>query len=169
MPKVLADGRIKLVALTTAPANPAAPTVAELNAGIDISCKVMHSDYSLGPTDSDTMDEKELCALGNGVVLGSSNYAGSITIFRYLDEAGTPDAAEDVAWDLFKEKGAVIWLYEREGQKYTEGFAVGDVVDGFEFTTDWPKPPSSRTGYIKRGITLAPTGRMAYQAVVAAA
>ena len=68
MPKVLADGRIKLVALTTAPVDPAAPTVSELDAGIDISCKVMHSDYSLGPTDSDTMDEKELCALGNGVV-----------------------------------------------------------------------------------------------------
>ena len=169
MPKAVSDGRIKLVALTTKPADPDAPTATELNAGVDISCKVMHSDYSLGFTDSDTLDEKELCAMGNGVALGSDNYAGNLTIFRYFDSDGAPDADEDVAWDIFRTKGAVIWLYERVGKLASEDFATSDVVDGFEFTVDRPQQPASRSGYIKRVSKLAPTGNFADQATVAGA
>lgn len=154
MPKSLADGRIKLVALTTAPANPAAPTPTELNAGIDLSCRILKSDYRLSAVASDTVAEAELCSEGNAVVYGASNYEGSVTPFRYLTDEGKADAANDVAWDTLKEKGTPLWLYEREGPEYTVPFATGDEVEGYEVITDNPQKPSDRSGFTKRVVPL---------------
>ena len=61
--------------LTTKPANPAAPTATELNAGIDLSCDVMASDFTWGATDSDKVAEKALCVENNANALGASNFA----------------------------------------------------------------------------------------------
>jgi hypothetical protein len=48
MPKSLSDGHAKVAVLTTAPANLASPTVAELNAGIDASCRILRSGFASG-------------------------------------------------------------------------------------------------------------------------
>lgn len=154
MPKTLADGRTRLVVLTTAPADPEAPTTTELNAGEDIECRILKSDYRLSATGSDTINEAELCSTGNAVVYGASNYEGTVTVFRYLDAAGAADATNDVAWDAFKEKGTTLWLVEREGPEYTDAWAVADEVDVYEVVTDEPQKPTDRTGFIKRTIPL---------------
>ncbi len=154
MPKTLADARTRLVALTTKPANPAAPTVTELTAGIDLSCRILKSDYRLSPVASDTVPDTELCSEGNAVTFGASNYEGSVTPFRYLTEAGKADATNDVAWDALKEKGTELWLYEREGPKYDAAWAAADEVDGYEVVTDNPQKPSDRAGFIKRVVPL---------------
>ncbi|MBE7701268.1 hypothetical protein H9623_13285 [Oerskovia sp. Sa1BUA8] len=154
MPKTLADARTRLVALTTKPANPAAPTVTELTAGIDLSCRILKSDYRLSPVASDTVPDTELCSEGNAVTFGASNYEGSVTPFRYLTEAGKADAANDIAWDTLKEKGTELWLYEREGPKYDAAWAAADEVDGYEVVTDNPQKPSDRAGFIKRVVPL---------------
>ena len=44
MPKRLADTNLALIALATRPADPAAPTVAELEAGIRCECAINKSD-----------------------------------------------------------------------------------------------------------------------------
>ena len=62
--KVLADGKTKFTVLTTKPANPAAPTAAELNAGIQLADHVLTSDFSFGAVDSDKVAEKALDAAG---------------------------------------------------------------------------------------------------------
>lgn len=154
MPKTLADARTRLVALTTKPANPAAPTVTELTAGIDLSCRILKSDYRLSPVASDTVPDTELCSEGNAVTFGASNYEGSVTPFRYLTEAGKADALNDIAWDALKEKGTELWLYEREGPKYDAAWAAADEVDGYEVVTDNPQKPSDRAGFIKRVVPL---------------
>ena len=154
MPKTLADARTRLVALTTKPANPAAPTVTELTAGIDLSCRILKSDYRLSPVASDTVPDTELCSEGNAVTFGASNYEGSVTPFRYLTEDGKADATNDVAWDALKEKGTELWLYEREGPKYDAAWAAADEVDGYEVVTDNPQKPSDRAGFIKRVVPL---------------
>lgn len=154
MPKTLADARTRLVALTTKPANPAAPTVTELTAGVDLSCRILKSDYRLSPVASDTVPDTELCSEGNAVTFGASNYEGSVTPFRYLTEAGKADATNDVAWDALKEKGTELWLYEREGPKYDAAWAAADEVDGYEVVTDNPQKPSDRAGFIKRVVPL---------------
>lgn len=156
MPKSLADGRVKVVALTTKPANPYAPTVQELTSGVDISCRILSSDYALGPTTSDRIAEKELCKEGNANAIGASNYAGSVTPFRYFDNATKQaDEAEDNVYQMLKAKGTTLFLYERQSaKKSTEAFAVGDEVDGYEVVTDNPQKPSDMGGYIKRVVPL---------------
>ena len=154
MPKTLADGRTKLVALTAAPADPEAPTVAELTAGVDLSCKILKSDYRLSATGSDTINEAELCSTGNAVTYGASNYEGTVTVFRYLDATGAPETGEDDAWDALKAKGTTLWLVEREGPEYDSAWAAGDEVDVYEVVTDSPQKPTDRTGFIKRTVPL---------------
>lgn len=154
MPKTLADARIRLVALTTAPANPAAPTVAELEAGVDLSCRILKSDYRLSPVASDTVPDTELCAEGNAVTYGASNYEGSVTPFRYLTDTGAADTVNDVAWEALKEKGTELWLYEREGPRYDAAWAADDEVEGYQVITDNPQKPTDRTGFIKRVVPL---------------
>lgn len=155
MPKSLADGRIKVVALSTRPADPMKPTVAELTAGVDISCRILASDYTLGPTDSDRIAEKELCKEGNSNALGPSNYTAAVTPFRYFGAQGEGSQAEDAAYQLLKTKGTKVYLYERQSnKKSTEAFAASDEVDGYEVITDNPQKPSDMGGYIKRRIPM---------------
>lgn len=155
MPKTLADGRIKLVVLTTKPADPKAPTVAELKAGKVISCRILKSDYRLSATGSETVNEPELCSTSNAQAFGATNYEGTVTPFRFLNSDGTPESDEDIAWDAFKEKGTTLWLAEREGPVHDKEFAAGDIVDLYEVITDAPQKPSDRSGYIKRTVPLA--------------
>ena len=154
MPKTLADARTRLAILTTKPVNPKAPTVTELNAGIDASCRLLKSDYRLSPTASDTVPDTELCSEGNAVTFGASNYEGSVTPFWYLDEDGKSDTTEDTVYQALKEKGTELWFVEREGPRYDEPWATGDEVEVYNVITDNPQKPSDRAGYIKRVVPL---------------
>lgn len=154
MPKTLADARTRLAVLTTKPVSLTAPTAAELNAGIDASCRILKSDYRLSPTSSDTVADTELCTDGNAVTFGSSNYEGSVTPFWYLDAAGKSAVAEDMVYQALKTKGTALWFVEREGPKYSVAFAAGDVVEIYTVITDHPQKPSDRAGYIKRVVPL---------------
>jgi len=156
MPKSLADGTIKLAILTTKPVNPLAPSVIELAAGIDASCRILSSDYLLGPTDSDKIAEKELCKAGNSNALGPSNYQAALTPFRYFDTSTDAfHATEDLVFQALKVKGTTLYLYERQTSKLsTEAWADGDEVSGFEVVTDNPQKPSEAGGYIKRRVPM---------------
>lgn len=157
MLKSLADGRTKVALLTQKPADPYAPTVAELEAGIDASCRLVASDYNVTPAASETIDEKELCVEGNAVAFGPSNATVEFSPFRYFDDQGQaePTEAEEIGDAVFqatKAKGTRLWLYQRETSKgSTEAWEAGDEVDGYEFLTDNPQH-LERTGYIKRRI-----------------
>lgn len=150
----LADGRTRLVALTTAPADPEAVTATEANAGVRLECRILKSDFRLSPTASDTIPDTKLCAEGNAVSYGASNYEGTVTPFRELTAAGAADPTNDIAWDTLKAKGTHLWLLKSEGKKHTEDFAADDEYSLFEVITDNPQDPSDRGGYIKRVVPL---------------
>jgi hypothetical protein len=170
MPKSLADGRVKLAILSTKPADPMAPTVEELEAGIDASCNVLSSDYTLGATDSDKIAEKPLCQEGNSNAIGASNYQAALTPFRYFDDQGKAETTEDDVYQALKAKGTRVWLYERHTSKRsTESWAAGDEVDGFEVITDNPQKPSDMGGYIKRRVSMEVQDAWVGGAVAAAA
>jgi hypothetical protein len=156
MPKSLADGHTKFTILTTKPANPAAPTVAELNAGIDASCRILSSDFTWTAADSDTIDEKALCDVGNAQGLGASNWEGNITAFRYFTAGGAADPTEDAVYQATDTKNTTLWCYARETSKLsTDAWAASDEIYlGGEVTTDTPKKGEA-TGYIKRTVKLA--------------
>ncbi len=159
MPKSLAEGHIKVAILTTKPANPAAPTVAELNNGINAACRIMFSDWSWSATDSDKVDEKALCDRGNVNAFGASNYSAGMTIFRYFNAGtGAADPVEDSLFTATKAKGTSLWIYEREtGKLESAPWAANDEISlGGEVLSDSPQKPSNGGGYIKRRIPLEP-------------
>jgi len=155
MPKTLADQKIRLVFMTVRPADPKNPTVQELEAGVDLSCSIMKSDYQLGPTGDQTISEAALCEPGAGNDLGATDYAGSVTVFRMLDDTGKADLEEDVAFQALKIKGTQGWIAEREGPRYDVPWESGQEVEVYQVTTGSAQKPSDRSaGYIKRTIPL---------------
>lgn len=158
MPKSLADGHTKVAILSAKPADPMHPTVAELTAGIDASCRINSADYNVTATASETVEEKELCIEGNAVAFGPSNATIEFTPFRYFAADGSAEETDadeigDAVFQATKFKGTRLWLYQREtSKKSTEDWAVGDEVDGFEFITDNPQQVD-RTGYVKKKVT----------------
>lgn len=170
MARMLADGKTKFTVLTTAPADPAAPTAAELNAGIDLSCDILSSDFAWSATGSDTNNEKSLCVTGNAVTYGASNYDLGLTLFRLFDKTtGAPDTTNEAGWTALKEKGTTVWGYAREsGKDSTEEWEAGDEIYlGGEVVTDLPARTDG-TGFIKRRVPLG-AQRMHDNIVVAAA
>lgn len=155
MPRSLADGHEKIAVLTTKPANPAAPTVAELNDGIDAACAILASGWTFGPTDSESFSEPAVCEEVTAESYGRSNGQFSATVFRHFATA-TPGQADPVADALFtalKLKGTTVWVYAREtAKKSTDPWAADDEIRyGAEVLTDRPQKADAG-GYIKRVI-----------------
>lgn len=150
MPRSLAAGHTKFTVLTTSPVNPAAPTITELNAGIDVSCVVMASDFTWGATDSDKVGEAALCVTNNAQAIGNSNYNAGFTLFRYFADGVTPDDLDD-AFQAMKVKGATLYGYARRTEKLSTAawVAADEIYLGAEFNNDEPQPPSDLGGYIK--------------------
>lgn len=157
MPRSLAEGRTKLALFPTKPADLNALTAADLNDALDASCRIMGSDYSVGPAASETVDERPLCADNNAQALGASNYTFEITSFRYFNADGTAEEAEigdgddvgDSVYQMLKTKGTTVWAAERfTSKKSKEAWEAGDEYSWYEVILDNPQP-SERTGYIK--------------------
>lgn len=169
-PKTLADGRIRL-AFVPALVDMKKPTVAELEAAIDLSCRVLKSDFRASPAASETIEGMAaLCETANAAAPGQSNFEATMTIFRWYDAAnlGKHDKVGDAAYQALKTKGTHGYLIKREtGKAYDEEWAEGDEVEVFEIVTDSPQSPSDPGGYIRRTIPLlVQNGEM--DAVVAA-
>jgi hypothetical protein len=160
--KSLADGKKKITLLTIAPANEEAPTAVELNAGEDISCNVLDSDFNWTNTDSATFDEKPACAKGQVLALGASNYDLAATFIReYLETGGTVGAADiaglDAGYQAVKTKGSVVWIYVRETAKDSdEDWAAADEIYlGGKVQSDAPARVNN-DGNIKRRVKFLP-------------
>lgn len=150
----LSDGKIKLVILATKPADPKAPKMAELTAGIDAGNQIVASDFKLGPTKSDTVDEKSISQSGKPKVFTDSNYEASLTSFRDYDATGKPTATAtgvvgDGVYQALKTKGSTVYVVKRFTSKNaSEPFAVGDPVQVYELLMDNPADAEA-SGYIK--------------------
>ena len=148
------DGLERVRVSTTRPDNPGALTAVEADEFVTIECHILKSDFRLSPTASDTISDSLLCTVGNAVSYGASNYEGTVSPVRFLDEDGLPDPENDIAWDLFKQKGTRLWILVSEGPAHTEAFASGQEYDLYEVVTDSPQKPSDRAGWIKRTVPL---------------
>ena len=159
MPKSLADGHIKIAICTTAPANPALPLVAELNAGIQAASRILMSDWTWSATDSDKVNERAVSDINNVNALSGSNFQAGMTIFRYFNAGtGVADPTEDSLFTATKVKGTSLWIYVRKtGKLETAAWAAADEIYlGGLVITDLPQEPSDAGGYIKKRIPLEP-------------
>jgi len=157
MARVLADGKTKFTILTTKPANPSAPTATELNAGIDLSCDILSSDFTWTATDSEKVAEKALCDTSNSNALGAGNYSAGVTLWRKFLTAGGADVANETGWAALSEKGAEVYGYARETDKdSTEDWEADDEIYlGGLVVTDTPQR-SDGSGFIKRKVPMEP-------------
>jgi len=155
--KSLADGRQKFTICTTPPANPLAPTVTELNAGLDASPVILASDFAWSATGSDSVQERVLIDDTNAASYGASNWQASITLMRLFDTTTNQvDLTADAAYQAVKTKGTEFWGYLREnGKLATTAWASGDDAIGMRVVTDNPQRPQNDGGFIKRTIPLA--------------
>ena len=167
MPKTLADARMKVTLLTALPTAPEGAAAADFTAGQDIQCNVLKSDFRLSATASDTVPDTELCSDSNAVVYGAGNYEASMTPFRYYDETGAPDPAEDFLFDAVRLKGTHIYLAVREGKPHDEPWAAGDEYELWHVITDQPQRPSDTGGFLKKVVPLG-VQRVYYGTVAAA-
>ena len=148
--RVLADGKTKFTVLTTKPANPAAPTAAELNAGIHLADHILTSDFTFGAVDSDKVAEKPLGSSGNANAIGASNFQLAFTVWRKFLTAGGFDTADEAGWAALKVKGATLWAYARQTDKESSAAwaAADEIYLGAEFSNDNPQRTDG-TGFIK--------------------
>lgn len=170
--KTLADGHKRVAILAARPSDPAAPTVTELEAGIDASCRLLKSDYRISAAASDTIADAELCSTTNAAAFGAGNYEATFTSFRYFDQSkpGQFDAEGDVVFQALKEKGATVYIAEREtGKDYKAPWEAGDEVNVYELLLDNPTKPSEMGGYIKRTHVPAVQNAWEYGSVAGAA
>jgi hypothetical protein len=168
--RVLADEHIKFTILTTAPEDEAAPTAAELNAGIDASCLVFADDFRWTPTDSERVGERALCESTAAEAPGLSNYDLAFTAWRYFDSVtGAPDMTADELFQAVKVKGTELWGYvRRTGKLHSAVWATGDEIQlGGRFTTDTPQ--TDGTGFVKYRIPTLPQAMHDFIAVDAGA
>lgn len=152
MPRSLADGRTKFTVLTTKPADPAAPTAAELNAGIHLEERILASDFTFGASASEKVDERALAAKNTARSNAAGNYACAFTIWRYFDSAtGEADEVADIGFQAVKVKGTEVWVYARKtGKDAIDDWTTGDEIYlGAHVQTDTPQPPTDGGGYIK--------------------
>lgn len=157
MPKSLADGHTKFTILLEEPVDPANPTVAELNGGIDASCAVLDSDFLWTAADSDKVAEKELCVPNNANAISASNYQAGMTPFRKFNAGtGAVDPTEDAVFQAVMAKGTTFWGYvRRNGKLATAAWAAGDEIPlGLEVLTDTPQYLAG--GFIKYRVPLEP-------------
>ncbi|GAA1453474.1 hypothetical protein ACFP47_09225 [Nesterenkonia lacusekhoensis] len=163
--RVLAMGKIKFAVLTTAPANPEAPTATELNEGIDASCLIRTADFNFSAQASTTQDVTLLCQKNQANAPTQKQHQSEFTYDLYFDEDGrsVPPAGEISAEDqhalhaALREYNEEIYVYARETSKDSaELWEAGDeIYMGGSFLTDVPQRQNG-DDFIKRHAVLLP-------------
>lgn len=149
-------------------ADPSAPTVAELDAGVDLTC-LMTTAYEVRADTSDTVSEKAVCERFNSDTPTAGNYMGNLVLFRQWDDtAGEWDATEDPT-KLFPTAGALGFFVRREGLDWEDAWAADQEIETYKFATDNPQTAGGTDqGYQKATVPLHKQGVMHLDAVVAA-
>lgn len=167
MPRFVDLGKTKIywVPGDTGITNPLAPTVAQLNAGVDITCLLL-STYEVRADGSDTTNERAVCETANVVAATVQNYMGNLILFRQYDDTTLAPETDD-ALNIFT-FGAVGWVVRRLGKAYTTAWTVGDVVDVYKFAVDTPQVQGGTgEGYLKATIPLLQQGTFSVKSIVA--
>lgn len=115
-------------------ANYLSPTVAEINAGVNLSAAIV-TGYTLAATDSDTDDSKTIVDEGNVQTPTFGNYEANLSFFR--DGIGDTPTVFTTATALFTAGRVEGWLVSRHGWKSTVTAAATHIVSIFRVTSDY--------------------------------
>lgn len=115
-----------------------APTDTILNAGttVQLSPAIAWTDFALGATDSDDVQDRGITDAGNAVTRGFSNFEATLSFFR---DANPGDSSSDFvkAFATFKTPRTYGYLVMRVAeQPYSTTWTKGDRVSVFRFVAD---------------------------------
>ena len=116
----------RVYAVTTI-ASIAAPTVAELNAGTDITAFLTKDGLKMGPANN-TIDDDGLDSSFIPKVPGSYGFDIELMLKR-------KDAGGDTAWNLFKTRNAAMNIVVRRLVAYTTAWATSQKVEVYPVAT----------------------------------
>lgn len=126
------------------------PTVAEINAGTNITCLITAANYQFGITGNAVISDPELCSKIDTSVPGIATAEVAFDAFRFKD------LVDDVLWGMLDGAGIATHFVERRGQildtedQETAPAKAGDVVSVASVITHDQIPQSPATvGYEK--------------------
>lgn len=168
MPRLVDQGvtRLTWVPGTDGIADIAAPTLAELATGRDLTC-LMVSTYEVRMDGSDTTSERSVCETSNTDAPTMSNYMGRFELFRQWDDSLEAwETADVLQWLEYKDLGFFV---RRLGQSYDTAYASGDQVECYKFMADNAQiQGGTGQGYLKATVPMLKQGSATTAAVVAA-
>lgn len=128
---VTAEGNVKVSFVPTIADVSTGPTVAELSAGIDISCYLM-PDWD-GPTASqNTGEDRRFCSRQTFTRLGRSQWEISPLVYTYLpQELGTPGHAANEVYETLAPDTTGYFVVGYGLDPADGAFAAADIVDIF--------------------------------------
>jgi hypothetical protein len=153
----LVDLKVQKCAWVTTMADETAPTVAEVTAGVDLSC-ILTPDYNVDFTDSDTVSERALCQSSGAQTITVAHYEGNLTMFRQFTTGGAPDTTDPLT-TFAPDTYPVGYFVRRVGPDQSTAFAAGDKVEVWKFQADNPKTKGgTNEGYLKCSVKLIEQG-----------
>ena len=137
-PKMITDANRRLAWVPTL-ANYHAPTVAEITAGVDISCLVTAANFALGATGDASINEPPLCSDSETSDPGRTTFELAMNFYRFKSDV------DDIAWTTFTGKGIHGYLVSRIGQipdgtrAHEVPWTASDEVQVYEAITNTPQ------------------------------
>ncbi len=126
---ISAEGNVKAVFVPTV-ADPAAPTAAELNGGVDLSCFLM-PDWDGATATQNTGEDRRFCSKQTFSRLGRVSWEVSPLMYTYLPQAlGEVGNAANEAYEALA-AGNKGYLFFGYGIDPADPFVADDVTDGF--------------------------------------
>lgn len=127
-----------------------APTAAEINAGVNLTCRVTVGNYQFGITGNSTIQDPAACDKIDADVPGRAKAEAKFDMFRYKN------IADDLAWTTFNGANVFGHLVERigqieddEDQEDTPAKVGDEVAVGAVLTHDQINLAPSSEGYEK--------------------
>lgn len=158
--KVASNGHIDVVWIPVGGiANPAAPTKAEIEAGIYLSPAIAWDNFELAPSDSNDTDDRSIVDAANATTRGYAQYGATLPMFR---EGVVSNAVSDyaVAFETFRPQRIPGWLILRTNVAASKTFTAGDVISVFKFIADYVTDDTEGEDSIKYQVNFIPQGEL---------
>lgn len=155
--RIVSNGNVTVWWVTTI-ADPSAPTVAEITAGINLSPAIAWNNFELGSSGSSDVDDRAITDVGNAISRGFPDFGATLDFFR---EANASDSASiyQIAFTLFKQPGLNGYLVVRYAQALPSTAAVaGQLVSVYRVVTDVIADDTEGDDSVKFEVTYLPQG-----------
>jgi hypothetical protein len=153
----VSNGNVTLWWVTSI-ATPAAPTAAEINAGLNISEAVAWNNFELGSSGSADVDDRSIVDVGNAISRGFPDFSATLDFFREKYATDSSSIYQQ-AFQLFKTAGLNGYLVVRYGQRLPDVVATaGDIVSVYKFVTDYIADDTEGEDSVKFEVSFLPQG-----------